>query len=140
MSSVRKNCRSDHRFTVLDRALDLYEHTSVLISNDKVFDRTYKSLIDRIDEEAMLIYHCCRSANEDFDARIKDEARTRIKLQTEAIEHCRHLKSYVMISGRKFRLRAKKVVYWTKLINAALDKITAWQKSEIKSYKDNFGL
>ena len=80
---------------MLDKALDLYEHTSTLIANEKIFDRTYKGLIDKIDNASMMIYHCCRSANEDFDARVKEDAAMRLKLQEEAIENCKWLKSAI---------------------------------------------
>lgn len=140
MSSVRKKDQTEHRFTVLDKALDLYEHTSTLIANEKVFDRTYKGLIDKIDYSAMMIYHCCRSANEDFDARVKDDAAMRLELQKEAIENCKWLKSYIRLSKRKFHLRAKKVIYWNNLVNATMEIITAWHKSEVKRFKEIHGL
>ena len=80
MSNVHKKERSQHRLTVLDKALDVYDHTTNLLANEKVFKRTYAGLIDRIDNEATMIYHCCRVANEELDTRIADEARMRILL------------------------------------------------------------
>lgn len=140
MSSVRKKDQSEHRFSTLDKILDLYGHTSTLISNEKIFDRTYKSLIDRIDNEATMIYHLCRCANEDLDARKQDEAEMRIKMQLEAIEHCKWLKTDIRLSQKKFHLRAKKTIYWNNLVNVAMDAIKAWNKSELKRYNENFGL
>ena len=80
MSSVRKKDQSPHRFTVLDIALDVYDYTTTVIANPKVFDRTYKDLIDRMDREASLIYHYCRAANDDYDNRIKDKASYDVKV------------------------------------------------------------
>ncbi len=140
MSSVRKKERSDHRLTVLDKALDLYEHTTTVIANPKIFKETHSSLINRIDHEATMIYHCCRVANDDLDARKKEDAEKRIKLEEEALEHCSWLKTYVMMSKRVFHLRAGKVIYWNKLIKIAAEYITNWLNSEKKRYKENFGL
>lgn len=140
MSSVRKKDQSEHRFTTLDKILDLYEHTTTVIANEKIFDRTYKSLIDRIDNEATMIYHLCRSANEDMDAREKEEAGKRIEMQLEAISYCKWLKTDIRLSQRKFHLRAKKVIYWNGLVNTAMDAINAWNKSEIRRYNETFGL
>lgn len=140
MSNVHKRERSQHRFTVLDKALDVYDHTTNLIANEKVFKRTYASLIDKLDNEATMIYHCCRVANEELDARIADEARMRIKLQQEALSHCKWLKTYIMLAAKKFHLRARQVTYWTDLIKDAMAYITAWNRSEVKSCKENHGL
>ena len=140
MSSVRKKNQSPHRFTVLDLALNVYDHTTTVIANPKVFDRTFKELIDRIDKEASLIYHYCRAANDDFDNRIKEEAEARIELEEKAIEQCRWLKTDIKLAQRKFHLRARKVCYWTDLVNKALTAIKAWQVAEKRIYNENHRL
>ena len=140
MSSVRKKDQSPHRFTVMDKALDLYGHTTTLIANEKIFDRTYKSLIDRIDNEASMIYHCCRVANEECDTRNKEEAAARIKLQGEALEHCLWLKTDIRLAQKKFHLRAKKTIYWNQMVNDAMELIIAWRAAEKRLYKDKYGL
>lgn len=139
MSNIHKRNRLQHRLTVLDKALDVYEHTTNLLANEKVFKRTYQGLIDKLDNEATMIYHCCRVANEELDARVVDEAKMRIQLQKEAISHCKWLKTYIMLSGKKFHLRARQVIYWNELVNTAMTYITAWNRSEIKAYKENMG-
>lgn len=90
MSSVRKKNRSENRFTVLDLCLDVYEHTTTVTANRKL-DRTYASILDKINESAPLAYHCARAANEDYDNRDREEAKIRLGLQEEALEHCRWL-------------------------------------------------
>ncbi len=140
MSSVRKKERSDHRLTVLDKALDLYEHTTTVIANPKIFKEAHRSLINKIDHEATMIYHCCRVANDELDARKEDEAKARIALEEEALRHCRWLKTYVMMSKRVFHLRAGKVIYWNKLIKIAEEYIKNWLNSEKRRYKENHGL
>lgn len=108
MSSVRKKDQLPHRFTVLDSALDLYDYTSTVLANEKIFNRTYKSLIDRIDNAATMVYHLCRVANEDLDNRKQDEALMRIQMQEEALDYCKWLKTDIKMAQRKFHFRAKK--------------------------------
>lgn len=138
MSSVRKKDQSPHRFTTLDLILDCYEHTTTVIANPKF--NTCPSLRDRIDNEASMIYHCCRVANEDYDNRKEDEAKIRIELQKEAIEHCLWLKTDIRLVQKKLHLRARKCIYWTGLVNKAMESIKAWRVSEIRSYKEHHGL
>lgn len=138
MSSVRKKDQSPHRFSTLDVILKLYEHTSTVIANPK-FEKC-KTLTERIDNEAAMIYHCCRSANEDYDNRKKDEAVIRIRLQDEAIEHCKWLKTDIRLAEKRLHLRAKKAIYWNGLVNDAMESIKAWHVSEMRNYKEKYGL
>lgn len=139
MSNVRKNRRSAHRFLVCDKALDLYEHTVRLIANDRIFDRAYKSLIDDIELTAMKIYHLCRVANDDLNARDKEEAAMRIKLEGDALDQCAWLKTYIFMAEKTFHLRASKVCYWNGLLRATKDMISSWRRVEIEHYKEIFG-
>ena len=140
MSSVRKKYQAEHRFTTMDVVMDLYDYTTTIIANENIFNRTYSSLINRIDQEVSIIYHYCRSANEDYDNRKKDEAEIRIKMEEEAIKQCKWLKTDIRLAQRKFHLRAKKTIYWNGLANNALVSIRAWRTSEIRNYKEKFGL
>ena len=138
--SVRKNLQSEHRFTILDIILKMYDHTATLIANDKIFDRKYILLINRIESNARLIYHYCRSANEDYDNRKKDEAEIRLNLEDKAIECCKWLKTDIRLAQKIFHLRAKKVIYWNSLVNESLEAIKKWKASEKKLYRENHGL
>ena len=140
MSNVRKRERSTHRLTVLDRALDLYEHTTNLLANEKYNKPNMRVLTIKIDNAATIIYHNCRSANEDLDAGKPDEARMRLELQVEALRQCKWLKTYIMMAKRKLHLRWNSVYYWKSLADNAKDIIEAWHKSEIKSFRKNHGL
>ena len=105
MSGVRKKDQSEHRFTTLDIVLDMYDHTTTVTANPK-FDKCPK-IRDRIDDEAALIYHYCRSANEDYDNRDIDESLMRLNLENEAIRRCMWLKTYIRLAQKKLHLRAK---------------------------------
>lgn len=140
MSNVRSKQRSDHRFTVSDVVLDLYEHTTTVTSNPNIFTARFQSLTDKIDNEAAMIYHLCRSANEDYDNRIKEEAEMRIAMQREALKRCMWLKTYIGLAKKRFHLRAGKVIFWNKKVNAAMEKIKAWNQAEIRNYNQIHGL
>ena len=140
MSGVRQKDRSVNRFTTLDKILDMYDHTTTVTANPKIFDRTYSGLISRINSEAAMIYHYCRVANEDLDNRIQSEAKQRLELQEKAIDRCLWLKTDIRLAQRTFHLRAKKVVYWNNLVNIALEAIKAWNSTEKRAYKDKYGL
>lgn len=140
MSSVRKNEQSSNRFTVLDVALELYDHTTTVTANPKIFQPSQQKLTDQIIEEAALVYHCCRTANEDLDARKRDEALMRIQLEEEALNHCKWLKTDIKLAQRKLKFRAKKAIAWTKKVNRTMDLIKAWIASEKRNYKQNHGL
>ena len=137
--TVRKRDQSEHRFSTLDVILKMYNHTTTVIANEKIFDRTYSKLIDEIDFYAKDIYHNCRVANESLDNRIKEEAEMRIKLETKAINECEWLKTDIMLAQKKFHLRASKVIYWKKLVDNSKNSIMSWRAGEKKRYKENFG-
>ena len=88
----------------MDVVMDLYDYTTTIIANENIFNRTCSSLINRIDQEVSIIYHYCRSANEDYDNRKKDEAEIRIKMEEEAIKQCKWLKTDIRLAQRKFHL------------------------------------
>lgn len=67
MSTVRKKDQSTHRFTTLDLILKMYDHTTTVIANEKLFGPKFSSLTDEIDYYAKCIYHKCRVANEELD-------------------------------------------------------------------------
>ena len=135
MSGVRKKDQTEHRFTTLDIVLDMYDHTTTVTANPK-FDKCPK-IRDRIDDEAALIYHYCRSANEDYDNRDIDESLMRLNLENEAIRRCMWLKTYIRLAQKKLHLRAKKVIYWNKVVNKSMDAIKKWIVSEKKIYRLN---
>lgn len=138
MSGVRKKDQSEHRFTTLDIILDMYDHTTTVTSNPK-FEQC-RSIREQIDNEAAMIYHLCRSANEDYDNRDKDDAKVRIELQEAAVERCKWLKTWIRLAEKKLHLRAKKVIHWNGKINAAMNAIKKWNSSEKQNYKQLLGL
>ena len=139
MSSVRNKDQTPHRLTVLDAIPDMYEHTIKVTDNPKIFDAQYKELTESIRSEARLIYHYCRTANEDLDNRIEDEALERLRLQREALRLCSDLKTDIMLAKKVFHLRAQKQIAWTKYVNAVIPLIQSWHKSEKANYKEKFG-
>lgn len=138
--SVRKRNRTDNRFTVLDKAEDIYNHTVQVMENEKIFGSKYQKLQDRIEHSAAMIYHCCRVANEECDARTKEGILERIRLQEKALEFCHLLKTDIKLAKRVYHLRASKTVFWASLVKDAQEYIKAWNQAEMKRAKDNHGL
>lgn len=136
--SVRKNQRNENRFTVLDAALDLYDHTASIVCNPK-YDKC-RGLADRIEYESAMIYHYCRSANEDYDNRVQEQAKIRLKLQYDAIEQCKWLKTDIRLAQRKLHLRANQVCFWNDLVNTVMSLIRSWTATEKRNYKEKYGL
>lgn len=64
----------------------------------------------------------------------------RISLENEAIKRCMWLKTYIRLAQKKLHLRARKVIYWNKVVNTAMDAIKRWLASEKKNRKELFGL
>lgn len=140
MSGVRKKDQSPHRFTTLDVILKMYDHTTNVIANERLFDPKFRRLTDEIDFYAKEIYHNCRVANEELDNRFRDEAEQRLKLEEKAMSACKWLKTDIMLAQRKFHLRARKVTYWSGLVDDAYKSISNWHAAEKRHYKDTFGL
>lgn len=136
--SVRKNQQSPNRFTVLNAALMVYSHTALVVSNPK-FEKC-KRLAERIEDRAAMIYHCCRSANEDYDNRIAEEAEIRLKLEEEAVEHCKWLKTDIRLAQKRLHLRASKCIFWNNIVNDTMKLIKAWIKTERENLKQIHGL
>lgn len=131
---VRKNKRSESRFAVLDICLKLATYTHDILANEKIFDKKYIKIIDRMADEASMIYHLARTANK---LRADDviQLKRRIELQKEILQICEELMTDIMISKGLFHLRASRVQYWGKLTKEAQDAVAAWNISEVKSYK-----
>ena len=48
------------------------------------------------------------------------------------------LKTYIRLVQKKLHLRAKKVIYWNKVVNKSMDAIKKWIVSEKKNRKELF--
>ena len=135
---VRGNQRTESRFSLCDKALDLAVYTTDITANEKYFDPKYKTVIDRIVAEATLIYHHIRVANDiavrTADDRVKAEKRTR--LQTEALNQIEPLKSDIMIAHKLFHLKLKRIKHWNSQVDVVKDMLKGWMASDKKKYKE----
>ena len=139
MSGVRKKDQTPHRLTVLDALLDMFDHTIKVTDNPKIFTEQYKTLTDQIRGEARLIYHYCRTANEDLDNRIEEEALERLRLEREALKLCSDLKTDIMLAKKIYHLKASKAIAWTRYVDKAIPLIRSWHNSEKIKYREHFG-
>lgn len=131
---VRKNERDESRFETADAALKLATHTHVICSNPNIFKPIYSRIISRMISEATLIYQKVRVGN-NINVKTLQQAKTRLRLQTEALETCDALITDIMISKGLFHLRMQKICYWCSLVERTQTLITKWQDSDIKRYE-----
>ena len=135
---VNTKDRKESRFALADKALDLATYTIDILSNEKIFDPKYKSVIDRIAAEATIIYHSIRVAN-DIAVRSTNDARKaeeRTRLQYEALAAVEPLKSNIMIAHKLFHLTLKRVRYWNQQVDSIKDMLQGWISSDLKRYKE----
>ena len=135
---VNTKDRKESRFALADKALDLATYTIDILSNEKIFDPKYKSVIDRIAAEATLIYHSIRVANDIAVRSVNDgrKAEERTRLQHEALASIEPLKSDIMIAHKLFHLTLKRVRYWNQQVDSIKDMLQGWIGSDIKRYKE----
>ena len=124
---------------MLDALLDMFDHTIKVTDNPKIFTEQYKTLTDQIRGEARLIYHYCRTANEDLDNRIEEEALERLRLEREALKLCSDLKTDIMLAKKIYHLKASKAIAWTRYVDKAIPLIRSWHNSEKIKYREHFG-
>lgn len=138
--SVRKNEQSKSKFEVLDVTLQLVSYTCQILSNEKIFIPRYQRIIDKMNDEVCMIYHCCRVANK-IDMReynedaLREKTQQRLKLERQALTLCEDLHTDIMISQKLFHLKASRVRHWTKLTTEAQKIINGWYKSEKERYR-----
>lgn len=135
---VNSKDRKESRFALADKALDLATYTIDIVSNEKIFDPKYKSVIDRIAAEATLIYHSIRVANDIAVRSVNDgrKAQERTRLQYEALAAIEPLKSDILIAHKLFHLTLKRVRYWNRQVDDIKDMLQGWISSDIKRYKE----
>lgn len=135
---VRTKQRTESRFALADKSLDLATYTINILANEKIFDPKYRSVIDRIAAEATLIYHSIRVAN-DIAVRGKGDARKaeeRTRLQYEALNAIEPLKSDILIAHKLFHLSLKRVRHWNRQVDDIKDMLQGWISSDKKRYTE----
>ena len=133
---VRQDQRTESRFKLCDKALDLATYTIDITHNEKIFDPKYQKITDEIVYYTTVIYHSTRVAN---DINVKQgetrKAEARTKLQYDALDCIEPLKSDIMIAKRLFHLKTKRVCYWTKQVDIIKDMLTGWIQADKEKYK-----
>ena len=135
---VREKDRSKSRFELSDKALNLAVYTSDILANEKIFDRKYQTVIDRIAAEATMIYHCIRVAN-DIKVLSKENTRKaeeRTRLQREALSNIEPLKTDILIAHKLFHLKAKRIRHWNNQVDEIGEMLKGWISSDMKKYKE----
>ena len=120
-------------------ALDLCTYTFNITDNEKVFTPEHGKTTEDIRNEARLIYHKCRCANDVYaDDQLKYNARR--GMQYDALQLCEFLKTDIMLAKPLFHLRVRRIIYWTKLADDLIEAIKGWMESDRKTYRKKHGL
>ena len=133
--SVAEPLRHKGRLEVHVKAQFLATYTAEILKNQRIFSpEVDKNLIDRIRNTSIDIYVKAWQAN-----RIRAETNEinramRYKLQEEAILLCDELHACIGIAKSVYHLRAKRMKYWSGLIQDVRKLLQAWKESDVSRY------
>lgn len=116
-------------------------HTIKICSNENVFDPKYRlAITDEIIRTATDIYADAQEANNVWVGKDPEAWHKRRVLQDEALSKCKRLLALITLAREIFRLRGKKVNYWSELTVDTKDKIKAWSDYDRKRYRELDGM
>jgi len=115
---------------VISKAKDLVKHSFILTSNTKKYPKKYRfTLVNRIQDKAMLIYECLMEANE-LNLSIPGEREKRLSFQTKALTYCKELLFLIELSLELRLLSVNSCEYWTKMVFDVKQMTAAWHKKD----------
>lgn len=115
---------------VITKAKDLVRHSFILTSNAKRYPKKYRfTLVNRIQDKAMLIYECLMEANE-LNLSIPEEREKRLSFQAKALTYCKELLFLIELSLELQLLGVDSCEYWTKLVLDVRHMTAAWYKKD----------
>ncbi len=132
--SVPVGKRNKNKFEAIVKAQALVKHILLITKNEKIFDISYKALIEDINHCAERVYINAYTANNIY-AKSKESYEQRIRLETDAILECKSLLALMDLAWQLFHLSSKKVQYACKLTIEAEQSIQAWRKSDREKLK-----
>lgn len=133
--SVAEPLRHKGRLEVHVKAQALAAYTAMILSNHNVFDPNIDTeLTNRIRNCAYDIYAKSWAANKIRAETNSINRITRYNLQEEAILICDEMMAYIGIAKAVFKLRKKRMKYWSGLIMEVHNLLQAWKESDVKRY------
>ena len=114
---------------VITKSVDLMEYTYRATENKEFFPIKYKTLIYRMQNLCLDIYHYSIAANR-LNATLQKQ--DRIILHTRAITACDELSCLIELSHSLNRINIKKMEIWQNKINDVKNLTLAWRTSDSK--------
>ena len=131
-----KDTPENNQLRAVTKAQALALHTIKIASNKNVFDEQYmETFTNKIINMATSIYLDCMSANNIF-VDSEDMWKIRSKLQVRAKMNCNNMLGMIELSRVLYKLRGKKVVYWTNIVIETRNLIGKWHNSDKKRYTE----
>lgn len=131
--SVPESKRAKSSFDVLNEARDAAAYTIKILSNDKVFDRKFQSIIDQIGNHAVSIYVFVFQANGIYVAS-EDDLAERCKLQRKAITYINGMLALIGMCRPLFHIETKRAVYWSDQYVSLRNRIHGWIDSDRRRF------
>ncbi len=133
--SVAEPLRHKGRLEVHVKAQALAAYTALILKNPKVFDPEVDvELINRIRNCAYDIYAKSWAANKVHAETNSENRAIRYRLQEESILLCDEMMAYIGIAKAVFKLRKKRMKYWSGMITEVRNLLQAWKESDVKRY------
>lgn len=133
--SVAEPLRHKGRLEVHVKAQFLATYTAEILKNQRIFNpEVDKNLIGRIRNTSINIYVKAWQANKIRAETNEINRAMRYKLQEEAILLCDELHACIGIAKSVYHLRAKRMKYWSGLIQDVRKLLQAWKESDVSRY------
>ena len=133
--SVPEPERHKGRLEVHVKAQALASYTALILKNPKVFDpEVDDELTRRIKCCAYDIYAKAWSANKIRAETNRLNRIVRYNLQEEAITLCDEMLASIGIAKAVFKLRKKRMMYWSRMILEVRALLQGWKESDVKRY------
>ena len=120
------------KLKVIILARDLTLRTLQMVGNEKYFKKHRRWVMAQPIAEHMKMFCICTMDANNINAKTKQEAEERHKLQTIAIAKLRTCSQLMDLAIDVEGLNEDKIANWTALVNEELRLLSAWQKSDEK--------
>ncbi len=118
---------ADSDLKVIQKAMELAEHTLRITSNCNRYPKKYRfSLVDRMQLKALDIYEFLLEANRTM----LTDRKERMELQTKAIMHCDVLMFYIELSHKLEIINTQSMQHWSKIVSDIKHMAIAWRTKD----------
>lgn len=136
--SVPVPFRSENKLQALKDTLEMTSYTIHMCENEKIFPKKSRwNLCSRIIDNCLQSTIKIRQANK-INAKTKEDAELRVKLQKQVLLHFEALWGLMTIAYETYSIPGEKVQHWSELLLKSENTVSAWKNSDIKRFRSNF--